>query len=94
MKHKHAEVIKAWADGAIIEVQCGREWFVTNEPTWYEKNNYRVKPEFPDSTKLQKRRLYIYNNIMEGKTYISATKYHPAHEGPHCTYMGSIEVDE
>lgn len=48
--HKHAEIIKAWADGAEIEFydkrfekpcwkSCG------SEPWWQEEVIYRVKPE-------------------------------------------------
>lgn len=47
--HVHAEVIKAWADGAEIEYYCkefGR-WcdIACNRPTWYDWTQYRVKPE-------------------------------------------------
>jgi hypothetical protein len=47
-KHKHSEVIKAWADGATIQYQkyegC---WFdvCNNAPHWAEESTYRVKPE-------------------------------------------------
>lgn len=51
--HKHAELIKAWADGAIIEYKfgessddCINEWKEMTEPDW---NNdwllFRIKPE-------------------------------------------------
>jgi hypothetical protein len=47
--HKHAELIKAWADGAEIEWQDKwGEWqpfFLTH--SWYEEKNYRIKPK-PD----------------------------------------------
>jgi hypothetical protein len=48
--HVHAEVIKAWADGAQIEYRpdgqqhwtlCGRAF----KPSWAEEYEYRVKPE-------------------------------------------------
>lgn len=51
--HKHAEVIKAWADGAEIEVQRAPdgEWFLVDSPHWYGDYGYRVKPrEFPKSS--------------------------------------------
>jgi hypothetical protein len=46
--HKHAAVIKAWADGAEIEYQRpDNEWVTVAEPGWYESVDYRVKnPEF------------------------------------------------
>ena len=44
--HKHAEVIKAWADGAVIQFKedCGL-WQDTSltGPNWYECIEYRVK---------------------------------------------------
>lgn len=46
--HKHAEVIKAWADGAEIECRCpvnNTGWLLTNVPAWYEDYEYRVKPQ-------------------------------------------------
>jgi hypothetical protein len=45
--HKHAEVIKAWADGAEIQykdsVYC--LWHTIPDPLWVETVEYRVKPE-------------------------------------------------
>ena len=45
--HKHAELIKKWADGAIIQWrnQDGRWYDVrANRPIWDEGIEYRVKP--------------------------------------------------
>ena len=44
MKHKHAELIKKWADGAQIQVKYD-EWQDTDSPTWDEEFEYRIKPE-------------------------------------------------
>lgn len=46
--HKHADIIKAWADGA--EIQCRNrvdpEWKdIGQNPCWFEEIQYRVKPE-------------------------------------------------
>lgn len=43
--HKHAALIKAWADGAVIEycLEEGGVWISTNSPTWSERTSYRVK---------------------------------------------------
>jgi hypothetical protein len=49
--HKHAEAIRAWADGAIIEVNCGANdiWSIVDRPSWALENNYRVAvPLKPD----------------------------------------------
>lgn len=49
MKHKHAELIKAWADGAIIQYYDGiRGEFVDepeNSPDWDVRQSYRIKPK-------------------------------------------------
>ena len=57
--HKHAELIKAWADGAEIEIELlvGKElmpeWHEDDFPTWNEDRRYRIKPEQkPDFYKL------------------------------------------
>lgn len=49
--HKHAELIKAWADGAEIEFRIpenGRlsyPWSPATRPEWHEGLEYRIKPE-------------------------------------------------
>ena len=43
--HKHAEVIKAWADGESIEVQVGEEWQKVARPLFLVDSVYRVKPK-------------------------------------------------
>jgi hypothetical protein len=50
--HKHAELIKAWADGATIEMLCDdNEWYTLHGYFyWAEDNTYRIKSEVkPDS---------------------------------------------
>jgi hypothetical protein len=47
--HKHAELIKQWAEGAEIQVRhkenCTlKEWFDASSPTWRSDAEYRVKP--------------------------------------------------
>ncbi len=52
--HKHAELIKAWADNPLLEFQWritekGAWDDVSGQPSWYEHNEYRIKPELkPD----------------------------------------------
>jgi hypothetical protein len=45
--HKHAELIKAWADGAEIQVRIAssNEWGNAVNPYWAEHYEYRIKPE-------------------------------------------------
>lgn len=54
--HKHAEFIKAWADGEKIEgcfrVSAGYIWMDVLYPVWDITRTYRIKPErvFPTSS--------------------------------------------
>ena len=45
--HKHAEIIKAWADGDKVEYwDVGEKcWLDIDTPSWAKSNEYRIKPE-------------------------------------------------
>lgn len=44
-KHPHAEIIKAWADGADIQLRdVNGDWLDTAKPWWVELTEYRIKP--------------------------------------------------
>lgn len=44
--HKHAELIKAWADGAKIQGMYGNgTWCDVDTPGWRVDRQYRIKPE-------------------------------------------------
>jgi hypothetical protein len=46
MKHKHAELIHAWAEGAKIQFRYLREeWTDAIHPGWDRDFEYRIKPE-------------------------------------------------
>jgi len=48
MKHKHADLIHAWADGAVIQQYKPHlnEWHDTSPyPVWDSRLQYRIKPE-------------------------------------------------
>ena len=45
--HKHATLIKAWADGAQIEVKLF-SWCETQKPFWDSSTEYRIKPTQTD----------------------------------------------
>ena len=47
--HKHAALIKAWADGAEIECfyTVFKDWLVVKKPSWNVDLNYRIKPTKP-----------------------------------------------
>jgi hypothetical protein len=60
--HKHAELIKAWADGADIQQRydSGEEWQAIGQfPSWAENFDYRIKP------KTVRYRLYVWKNKMD-----------------------------
>jgi hypothetical protein len=44
--HKHADLIKAWADGAEIEEwqEHLQAWETDKNPTWFTGQIYRIKP--------------------------------------------------
>jgi len=44
--HKHAEIIKAWADGYQVEAYNPERdsWIRVIEPGWFNDIEYRVKP--------------------------------------------------
>ena len=45
--HKNAEFIKAWADGAEIQVydESDDKWYDVTHPSWCSSNEYRIKPD-------------------------------------------------
>lgn len=102
MKHKHAELIKAWADGAEIErrqIYCkyqmnqepiivSEEWLPCPNPSWVWNEEYRIKPE--SKPEQQKVTMYIYNNMKDGRTWMDAYPNEMLY--PEWQYMGSIEV--
>ena len=47
-QHKHAELIKQWAEGAEIEVHYKSvdAWFSKSNPSWSESLEYRIKPKW------------------------------------------------
>lgn len=50
-RHKWADIIHAWAEGATIQVKVNdgydKAWIdiETNNPTFYPSNEYRIKPK-------------------------------------------------
>ena len=44
--HKHAELIKQWADGAEIEACVGPDkWWFEEYPDWHPLVAYRIRPQ-------------------------------------------------
>ena len=46
MRHKHADLIYAWAedDSMRIQIKIFGEWRKIDYPRWDEKDEYRIKP--------------------------------------------------
>lgn len=66
-RHKHADLIHAWADGAEIEWKNYNEcWIRDSNPEWRDDFEYRIKPK----THIQKVSLGIFTS--RGKEYVSA----------------------
>lgn len=48
MKHKHYEIIMAWAEGKKIQLMTGngwQDWVGKFSPHWNDDMEYRIKPE-------------------------------------------------
>ena len=71
--HKHAELIKAWADGAEIQYryQNFSDWYDVENPNWDVSKEYRIKPADPVV-----RWLWVYkSNIFGGLWSLWGTHY-------------------
>lgn len=46
-RHKNADLIIAWAEGAEIEFRTihNHDWYSTDTPAWNECTEYRIKPK-------------------------------------------------
>jgi hypothetical protein len=85
--HKHAELIKAWADGAEIQWKhdgC-TDWQDTIKPDWNPDANYRIKPE-PKPDHGESMTLYACLASIEDKTkrdrsYIEVGNFHLVWDG-------------
>lgn len=78
--HKHAEAIKAWADGAQIQTRFATddEWVdVCSTPSWYEDLEYRVKPEPKPDDVIIAHIVRCYD-MAKGWDWCSPDKCHPA----------------
>lgn len=56
--HKHADLIKAWADGAEIQCRdgtCPSLWDDITCPSWSTACDYRIKPEPKPDFSMERR---------------------------------------
>lgn len=70
-RHKHADLIIAWAEGAEIEhySDSREEWRCVDEPYWYDEAQYRVKPK----TRKEQRRIAVLS--YEDREILSTVHY-------------------
>ena len=72
----HAEVIKAWADGAEIEFFDGDSWQdVVNGPSWSSHTRYRIKPEPKPDIVLESHVYIISERISSRHDHISMNPF-------------------
>jgi hypothetical protein len=87
-QHKWHKEIKAWADGAEIEVKDGKSsWWVTPSPEWVinDSTEYRIKPQPKEP-----QYLYVYINMQIDKhNYVFRTSKHA--DG---AYIGKIKLED
>ena len=97
MKHKHAEVIKAFVDGIECEVLCSTTWYEVEKLSEFDFCEIaRIKPEqitedkqyYPEDT-FDKKYLYVYNDANRRSTWMSPTFIHETYGW---NYMGKVEV--
>lgn len=73
--HKHAAIIKAWADGAIIQHYSDiyLEWrdIHNNLPAWCSTSEYRVKPK----PKIKKWRWVVQHQIDKSNIRVTSVFY-------------------
>lgn len=72
--HKHAKLIKAWADGSVIQWFNARSYIWEDEPTpsWNNEITYRIKPE-------PKPDFVLYGNI-PNITLMESVKHYKSNE--------------
>lgn len=64
MRHVHADLIHAWAEGAIIQKeQTDKSWLTIPNPFWDSNSKYRIKP-----------RSFIYRTFLWKDTFSSQYK--------------------
>ena len=89
-QHKWHKEIKAWADGAEIEVKgLEGEWISQNRPLWDADFEYRIKPQ-------PKEPQYLYVWIPhdeEGETVITHQKPRGVLSDSVYKYVGKIKLE-
>ena len=82
MRHKHADLIHAWAEGAEIEIKLGAEWCNEEKPEWHTTFEYRIKPKEPEWWENIPEHGVLVEDIYTGITKLTATPAHPQEYRP------------
>jgi hypothetical protein len=92
--HKHADVIKAWADGHPVQVFFDLEnrWLDLDEPHphWNPMEQYRIKPNEPKPPVV--RWLWATNNAGVGVAY-QPTRFMTDEEASTAIECGAIKLE-
>jgi len=97
MKHKHRDLIVAWANGAKIERRISKvTWIYSECPGWYDDEEYRIKPEpkpkeYYDEDTFDIQYLYIYN---DSKNKIIRVRHTWLIEPLDWVYMGKVRLEK
>jgi len=83
--HKHAKLIKAWADGAEIEFKDREGFWCVGLPTWSEDAEYRIKsepkPDHGESMTLYACLASIEDKTKRDRSYIEIGNFHLVWDG-------------
>jgi hypothetical protein len=80
--HKHAELIKAWADGAKIQYRDESwGWMPVNNPTWVPDMFYRIQPELkPDVVRYARASFTHYDPSRPSDNALTTETYWTCHK--------------
>ena len=96
-QHKWHKEIKAWADGADIEVCKIGTWYETDYPNFHDNDDkFRIKPQPVEVVASGqpfrfKEKKYLYAYIFNGTAMLTETHSGAASGG---RYIGKIEVQD
>lgn len=92
MAHIHADLIKAWAEGAKIQVWNGvNEWLNVPNPRWKADSRYRIKVTLP-VFRIAKFRL---NKGVDHYMMVEEGKFKPEENGNFVKFVSEpIQVSE
>lgn len=86
--HKHAELIKAWADGAEIQVRVMAiepYWRNVPKPNWDDSCIYRIKP------KTIRYRNFLWQSALTNALIVSITTTEEDQREPRSRWIGFIK---